>query len=84
MVNHSNTEQWWDSLLRYIDDGQVVPIVGRDLLWVDVDGRSVYVPRWLAEQLAGELDVDLPRDSDGDPVDAVVRAYFLRGGRDPD
>ena len=77
MVNHSSTEQWWDSLLRFIDDGKVVPIVGRDLLWVDVDGPSVHLPRLLAEQFAEKLHVELPEDLGGDPVDAVVRRYFL-------
>ena len=48
----SSPEDFWDDLLPLIDDGQVVPIVGRDVLQM-ANGRMFH--RMLAEQLADNL-----------------------------
>jgi hypothetical protein len=76
MNREPDVEQWWSSLLRYVEEGAVIPLVGRDLLWIDVDGQPTCVPRLLATQLADRLRVPLPDDLGDDPVDRVVRAYF--------
>ena len=48
---------FWDDLLPLVDDGQVVPIVGRDVLEM---GPGKLFHRMLAEQLAVELNI--PKD----------------------
>ena len=48
----------WDDLLDYIEDRRVVPIVGPELLKVDTDAGPRLLYDWLAEKLAGRLDVD--------------------------
>jgi hypothetical protein len=32
---------FWDDLLLYLEQKQVIPIIGQDLLSVEVEGRSV-------------------------------------------
>jgi hypothetical protein len=34
-------ELFWDDLLLYLEQRQVIPIIGQDLLTVEIDGRSV-------------------------------------------
>jgi hypothetical protein len=54
----SAQEDFWDDLLPLIDDGQVVPIVGRDLLEM---GPGKLFHRMVAEQLAAELEIPKER-----------------------
>jgi TIR domain/SIR2-like domain len=76
-----DTEALWEDLFVVLEEGKVVPIVGRDLLDITVDGRTVRLYTHLAELLAAKLEVDttdLPRD---DLLDAVACRYIERGGR---
>jgi hypothetical protein len=51
---------FWDTLLKDIDDRKVVPIVGKDLLKIEVAaGRSIPLERFLAEKLAEECGKSL-------------------------
>ena len=48
-------EFFWNKLLRYIDEGHVIPIVGPDLLRVKTgDGDRLFYP-WLAWRVAHDL-----------------------------
>jgi hypothetical protein len=44
-------EEFWDELLAQIEAGQVIPVVGPELLAVIVDGREVPLYQALAERL---------------------------------
>lgn len=50
----------WKQLLAYLDNRSVIPIVGPDLLQVEVDGTPLLLDRYLAGRLAQlhELSVD--------------------------
>ena len=50
----STETYFWDDLLPLIEDGQVVPIVGSDLLDM---GQNQFFHRMVAEQLATELKI---------------------------
>jgi hypothetical protein len=57
------SDLFWDQLLQFIEEGRVVPIVGQNLLTVDLDGRQVLLYPYLAGKLAQYLGVpaeDLP------------------------
>jgi hypothetical protein len=42
-------EDWqWNQLLDYIEEGLVIPVVGRELLWATIAGGIRYVPEHLA------------------------------------
>jgi hypothetical protein len=46
----------WDYLLNFIEAGVIVPIVGPDLLTIEVEGRKVLLYPFLAEKLAEKLE----------------------------
>jgi len=48
---------FWEILIQLIEEGQVIPVVGRDLLTVgDAGGPKLLYP-YLAEKLAASLGV---------------------------
>lgn len=50
----------WDELMLFVRDGRVVPVVGSQLLRVDVDGHLTTIESVLARDLARELGLDVP------------------------
>jgi|SRR6516165_6228168 len=63
----------WSKLLQAIAKGVVIPIVGRDLLRIDVDGREQLLYEYLATQLAAQLEVECEPSAS---IDQVVAAYL--------
>jgi hypothetical protein len=66
---------FWDDLLLYLEQKQVIPIIGQDLLTVEIEGRSVNAYRLVAERLAEELKISpalLPQDF---TLSQVIAAY---------
>jgi hypothetical protein len=64
----------WSKLLQSIAKGVVIPIVGRDLLRIEIEGKSQLLYEYLAQRLAKELEVE-----DCGPcssIDQVVAAYL--------
>jgi hypothetical protein len=69
----SDDSKQWSKLLQSIAKGVVIPIVGRDLLRIEIGGRSQLLYEYLAERLAAELEIECdPRSS----IDQVVAAYL--------
>jgi hypothetical protein len=65
----------WEDLLLAIEEGQVVPLIGRDLLVVETDAGPRLYHHIVAERLAAQLNISpehLPADFD--PND-VICAY---------
>ena len=65
----------WDDLLPAIEEGQVVPIVGRDLLMVDTADGPQPFHHLLAERLAAELKIPADRLPPDFETNDVVCAY---------
>jgi hypothetical protein len=65
----------WDDLLPAIEEGQVIPIVGRDLLVVETDAGPRMFHRLLAERLAAELKIPADRLPAEFETNDVVCAY---------
>ena len=51
----------WDALLAFIDERRVIPIVGPDLLRIEVDGVPTTFDHYVAKQLAGRMSVPAER-----------------------
>jgi hypothetical protein len=68
----------WSKLLQAIAKGVVIPIVGRDLLRIRVDGREQLLYEYLAAQLAAQLEVECEPSAS---IDQVVAAYLNAGRR---
>ncbi len=73
-------DELWDELLQLIEEARVVPIVGRDLLVVDIDGQVGPLHHWLAQQLAAALGVPDDGEVRLTSLNAVACAYLARGG----
>ncbi len=48
----------WEDLLNFIEERRVIPIIGPELLKVETESGPRLLYEWLAEKLAGKLNVD--------------------------
>lgn len=69
----SDDSKQWSKLLQAIAKGVVIPIVGRDLLRIRIDGREQLLYDYLATQLATQLEVECDPAAS---IDQVVAAYL--------
>lgn len=77
-INH---ERLWRDLLEFIKDGRVIPVVGPELLAMEIDGtRSLLYP-YVAQQLAKQLEIDFEPN---DTLNTVVCRYLVKGGQRED
>jgi hypothetical protein len=75
------TNLFWDQLTQLVEEGCVVPIVGRDLQILRHEGSETLLYPWLAKRLAAYLGV-----SGGDPPDVgdlndVVCRFLAKGNQ---
>jgi len=71
--------RFWEQLLHFIEEERVVPIVGRDVLTLNLDGRQVLLYDLLAERLAAKLG--LPAEPSPASLNAVACGSRLPGPR---
>jgi len=72
---------FWDSLIQLIEEGRVIPVVGRDLLTVsDASGPRLLYP-YLAERLADSLEVSSEKLPDGEELNEVACRFITAGNR---
>src|SRR4026208_1016368 len=68
-------QRTWDELLARIEDRQVVPIVGPDLVLVERDGVALTLERYVALELAAQLDLEQFVGREASPNE-VMCGYF--------
>lgn len=70
--------RFWEQLLQYVEEGRVIPVIGQDLLELELGGRRVMLYDHLAGRLAGKLGlaVEDPPAS----LNAVACSYLTGGG----
>jgi len=78
---HNLDEDAWDDLLNFIEERRVIPIIGPELLRIDVDGQSRMLLDWLAEKLAKRLSVDVSALPPPVSLNDVVCCYLGQRGR---
>jgi hypothetical protein len=69
----SDDSKQWSKLLQSIAKGVVIPIIGRDLLRIEIDGKQRLLYEYLSQRLAAELEVECEECS---TIDQVVAAYL--------
>ncbi len=80
MLN-TNTERFWEQLLDFIEDGRVIPVIGPELLILEINGETTHLYTYLAQQLARRLKIDFqPEDS----LNTVVCRHLSQGGQRED
>jgi hypothetical protein len=74
-------EDAWDDLLNYIEEHQVIPIIGPDLLRVPTERGLIPLYEYLAEKLAAKLSVDAAQLPQPLTLNDVVSMYVAQRGR---
>jgi hypothetical protein len=65
----------WDELVLYIQNRQVIPVVGPELITIECDGARILLTRWLAPRLAEQLKLTGTYNS----LNEVAGAFLLTG-----
>ncbi len=76
-----NTERLWEQLLDFIEDGRVIPVIGQELLLLEINGEKKLLHNHLAQQLAKRLQIDL---TPTDTLNSVACRYLSEGGQRED
>ncbi|HEY2863282.1 MAG TPA: toll/interleukin-1 receptor domain-containing protein [Casimicrobiaceae bacterium] len=74
-------EDAWEDLLNFIEERRVIPIIGPELLKIETDGGSRLLYDWLAEKLAGKLNVDTAQLPQAYTLNDVVCWFLSSRGR---
>lgn len=82
-VSADRHEDLWERLLQYIEDGTVVPVVGQELVTLDIGGESIPLYDHLARQLAAKFGVALPAPLPRAAL-GLVASRFLESGGEPE
>jgi hypothetical protein len=73
------SEAFWGHLLDLIDEGKVIPVVGRDLLTLPEEaGHYTTLYPYLAVRLAGALGVPSQKLPIGDELNEVACRLFTQ------
>jgi hypothetical protein len=76
-----NTERLWDQLLDFIAEGRVIPVVGPELLMLDISGETKLLYSYLAQRLAKRLQIDT---EPADTLNTIACRYLSGGGQRED
>ncbi|PPD34966.1 MAG: hypothetical protein CTY18_07250 [Methylomonas sp.] len=76
-----NTGRLLEQLIAFIEEGLVIPVIGPELLMLDIDGKTTLLYSYLAEQLAQRLEI---ASEPADTLNAVVCRYLSQGGQRED
>jgi hypothetical protein len=71
----------WDDLLSFIEERRVIPIVGPELLLVSTDRGPRLLLDWVAEKLAGRLNVNVAELPQPYTLNDVVCWFLSARGR---
>lgn len=74
----NDTERFWDQVLQFVEEGRVVPVIGPELLAIEIEGRRVHLYRYLAERLAAYLQIGSDPE---DTLNAVSCRYLVQRGQ---
>jgi hypothetical protein len=79
MAPNAFKENSWRRLLDEIENGQIIPIIGPELLQVEIKGVVCPLYDWLAKELALRLDVKFEQKAQFDISDVIYRHRTLYG-----
>ncbi len=71
----------WDDLLDFIEERRVIPIIGPELLKVETESGPRLLYDWVAEKLAGKLNVDTKELPQPYNLNDVVCSFLASRGR---
>ncbi len=71
----------WDDLMDCIADKRVIPVVGKELLHVSVDGEVMLLETWLTKRLAEVLKIDISHLSKNCGLNEITLKHLEQGGQ---
>ncbi len=71
----------WDSLLQYIEEGSVIPIIGQELSVIEVAGRMIPLYQLIAQQLATVFNLSSAKIPPDITLNQVVCKILKKGIR---
>lgn len=74
-------ESLWEDVLVFIEERCVIPVVGADLIQVEVENQQVSLYQWAARALASKLGLAPDSLPDDYALNDVVCAHLAAGGR---
>lgn len=74
----------WDDLLEHIEERQVIPIIGPELLRLPAAEGGGTLNQWVAERLGRKLGVPVEGLPTADPLTEVACRHLARGGQRED
>ncbi len=74
----------WEDLLNFIEEKQVIPIIGSELALVQTDAGPENLYAWIARSLAGRLGLDTAKLPARPTLDDVVTHHLANRGRRED
>lgn len=72
------SDDQWDDLLDFIEQGKVIPIIGEGAVTFGADDQPLYP--WLAARLAERLEIPAERIGDQPTVSRVVQEHLKHNG----
>lgn len=81
-MNVAFSDRQWDRLLTEIRDHQVIPVLGRELLVLDLPDGRIPLYHYLARKLIERLNLDLPNANP--ELEEVVTFFLADSKRDPE
>lgn len=66
------TDQQWNNLLTYIEEGRVIPVVGAELMTVRDGEQTLPLNQWLARRLAERFELPLDGTAEDFDLNDVV------------
>jgi hypothetical protein len=79
-MKHKFTPRNWDRLLAEIEDRKIIPVIGSELLRIDLGQEPVLLQQHLAQELAVRLDVDQDALPNPFRLNDVVWSYLDQKG----
>ena len=69
-------EYFWDDLIQFIEEDSVIPIIGPELLILDIDGQTIPLYQFLAVRLAAALRISLDDLPENPSLIQVIYHYL--------
>lgn len=73
------SERTWDQLLTQIEERKIIPVVGQELLLINIDGKDTLLYQYLAEELAKRLELEIDA-LDEISLNEIACAYVKQNG----
>lgn len=80
----TNENNHWNRLINEVRNGQLVPVVGTELLTMEIDGQTQPFYRYVAHQIADTMGIEVPDDRELNSLSDLADLYRIQQHGDPE